>query len=269
MADFLKLGTRNVRLVIDIIMKCIDKDWKVGIGTQHMLHLVRLNHELGHGTRHLPHILRMSPLLIPHSIELTRHKVHKACIKARSPESSIPRSTQNFKGTHGFLLGILALLPSIRSILDHTNLNTSRSHVVKQIRLRLGINTINPKMQRRGTILINQRQDIQLCQLRSIQQGASFMLGVKVWNGQYAILHGGGNSIRLRDILGVREYHGDQFLGCEFIPINRQADPRPSLVVLRRELIMPLFQNLHAGVLRVPSQHDAHLTGCQMGLSCH
>mmetsp|Transcript_16357 Transcript_16357/g.24280 ORF Transcript_16357/g.24280 Transcript_16357/m.24280 type:complete len:271 (-) Transcript_16357:703-1515(-) len=132
MTNLFKLGTANVRLIIDIILQRINKHWNIRIGTKHMLHFIRLNHQLGHSPGEFPHILIGSlALLIPNHIEFICHKFHQSCIKTCSAEGSIPTTPQHFKRTNILLFGILGSLVGVTEVPHHTDLQCTRAHIVE------------------------------------------------------------------------------------------------------------------------------------------
>mmetsp|Transcript_28158 Transcript_28158/g.56863 ORF Transcript_28158/g.56863 Transcript_28158/m.56863 type:complete len:512 (-) Transcript_28158:198-1733(-) len=269
--NLLEFRAADVRLVIGIVVKRVHEDGNVGVGAQDVFDLICLDHEFGHGTGMLSHVfdLAIVPLGVPHVIELLGHVIDQPGIERGSSERGVPSAPQHFERSHPLLLSVLALLAHVTEVPHHADLQRAGAHIVKQIELRLLVDPVDPEMQRRGGILVDEREDVQIRQLRGVQQRPPLVLRVKRRHRQHAVLEGSRDPVRRRDVLRVRQDHGHQLLGSEVLPVHVEAHPAPGLVVRRGELVVPLLQHGNAGVVVAPAQEDGHGGGGEVGFARH
>ena len=181
MAHLLEFSTGQVTLITNIIMQSINVNWYIIVGTQNMLGLVRLNAQLRHGTSEFPHIflLSIAPLLIPDRVEFVRHMVYKTSIKSFSTEGSIPCLSKNLERTNFLSFAIFSFLPIIRVKLHDRYLKRRSTHVVEHNVLGLLLNTINSIVKSSSSGLINQCENIEVCESRCVEECTTLVLGVE------------------------------------------------------------------------------------------
>ncbi len=86
-------------------------------------------------------------------------------------------------------------------------------------------------MESSGSVLIDERQDVEIGEGCRVEKRTAFVLGVERWDGEDAVFDVALDAVGVGDVLGVGEDHGDEFFGGEFLTVDGEAYSGAGFVV--------------------------------------
>mmetsp|Transcript_4429 Transcript_4429/g.12563 ORF Transcript_4429/g.12563 Transcript_4429/m.12563 type:complete len:365 (-) Transcript_4429:84-1178(-) len=171
-----------MRPEINIRQQIFDADTNLCVCRQHVLCLLRLLAQLGHRPLVRPRLIALRRV----AVKLGQHNIHK---------NGLQRITAGVMGDPSHVLHLelthrLALVVLVRAELDQRRLCALRTQVVENHRLALISKvSLDPIMQRRGRMRVDQGQHVQACQLGHILDPLALCGRVIRWHDDHRVAY--------------------------------------------------------------------------------
>ena len=175
------------------------------------LALADLRHRPGQGA----HVAGLALLLLlPLLVERVGDLLGQGQVDVEAARAPRPALAQDLELADGLVLDLGALDEG--RVLDDGRLDRLRARVVEEHLARLVELAVEAELQRGGRVRLDQGQDAQVRELRRREQGLALDLRRGHGHRDHAVADHVA-AVRARDVLGVRQHHGDELLGLPLV----------------------------------------------------